>query len=49
VRLDALPNGFPVTPDEAELRLLEKLFSPEEACLAAVLRLTPESATWIAA
>ncbi len=47
-RLDALPNGFPPAPDGAELRLLEKLFSPEEAALAAELRLTPESPTQIA-
>jgi Fe-S-cluster-containing hydrogenase component 2 len=44
-RLDELPNGFPSTEDGVELRLLEKLFSPEEASLAAGLRLgleTPE-------
>ncbi len=38
--LDALPNGFPPTPDGAELRLLEKLYSPEEAALTA--QLTPQ-------
>jgi electron transport complex protein RnfB len=43
-RLDAMPNGFPPTPDGAELRLLAKLFTPEEAALAAKLRLTPETA-----
>ena len=43
-RLDELPNGFPPTPDGAELRLLAKLFTPEEAALAAKLRLTPETA-----
>jgi electron transport complex protein RnfB len=37
-KLDALPNGFPSTKDEAELRLLAKLFSPEEAALAACLQ-----------
>jgi len=42
-RLDALPNGFPPTTDGAELRLLAKLFTPEEAALAAKLRLTPET------
>jgi len=41
-RLDALPNGFPPTDDGAELRLLEKLYTPEEAELAAQLRLTKE-------
>ena len=42
-RLDALPNGFPPTEDEAELRLLEKIFTREEAALAAQLRLTKET------
>ncbi len=42
-RLDALPNGFPSTDDGAELRLLAKLFTPEEAALAAHLRLTLET------
>lgn len=41
-RLDALPNGFPPTEDGVELRLLEKLFTPEEAELASQLRLTRE-------
>lgn len=40
-KLDELPNGFPTTPDGAELRLLAKLFSPEEANLAVCL-----SAEW---
>jgi len=43
-RLDALPNGFPPTDDGAELRLLAKLFTEEEAALAAQLRLTAETA-----
>jgi len=41
-RLDALPNGFPPTEDGAELRLLAKIFTPEEAELASQLRLTRE-------
>jgi len=36
--LDRLPNGFPRTPSNVELRLLQKIFSPEEAALAAQLR-----------
>jgi ferredoxin len=48
-RLDALPNGFPPTDDGAELRLLAKLFTPEEADLAAQLRLTLETPAEIAA
>jgi len=41
-RLDALPNGFPPTDDGAELRLLAKIFTPEEADLASQLRLTKD-------
>lgn len=48
-RLDALPNGFPSTPDRLELALLARLFTPEEAALAAQLRLTPETPAAIAA
>ncbi len=50
-RLDELPNGFPSTEDGVELRLLEKLFSPEEASLAAGLHLGLENsqADWCAA
>jgi len=42
-RLDALPNGFPPTEDGSELRLLEKIFTPEQADLAAQLRMTKET------
>jgi ferredoxin len=48
-RLDALPNGFPATESGVELRLLAKLFTPEEAALAATMRLTREQAEVIAA
>ena len=41
-RLDALPNGFPPTEDGVELKMLAKLFTPEEADLASQLRLTKE-------
>lgn len=47
-RLDSLPNGFPSTPDGAEIRLLAKLFTPEEAWLACLLRSTPETPAQIA-
>ncbi len=47
-RLDALPNGFPATASGVELELLAKLFTPEEAALAATLRLTEEPADVIA-
>ena len=36
-QLNALPNGFPSTDDGREIKLLAKLFTPEEAELAAQL------------
>jgi ferredoxin len=48
-RLNELPDGFPPTEDGAELRLLELLFTPEEAELTAQLRLTKETSNEIAA
>lgn len=48
-RLDALPNGFPPTADGVELRLLAHIFTPEEAALAAQLRLTLETPDQLAA
>lgn len=48
-RLNALPNGYPPTPDGVELRLLAKLFTQDEALLASQLRLTPEIPDQIAA
>jgi electron transport complex protein RnfB len=46
-RLDSLPNGFPPTQDGAELRLLANIFTPEEAELAAQLRIPLETAEQI--
>ena len=46
-RLDSLPNGYPPSPDGLEIRLLERLYSPQEAELASLLRLTLESARQI--
>ncbi len=48
-RLDSLPNGFPPTEDGVELRLLARLFTPEEAALAARLSGEPETPDDIAA
>lgn len=47
--LDSLPAGFPPTPDGLELRILQRLFSEEQAALAVHLTLLPESAETIAA
>jgi electron transport complex protein RnfB len=48
-QLDALPNGFPPTDDGRELKLLAKLFTPEEAELAAQLSPSLETVEEIAA
>ncbi|MEE8593453.1 MAG: 4Fe-4S binding protein, partial [Candidatus Bipolaricaulota bacterium] len=47
-RVDEIPNGFPATESGVELRLLAKMFTPEEARLASIMRLTPESPSDIA-
>jgi len=47
--LDTLPNGFPATKSGIEIRILKKIFTPEEAELFCDLRLTPETAEEIAA
>lgn len=46
--LDTLPNGYPATDSGVELRLLEKIFTPEEAELFCDLRLTYETPEQVA-
>jgi hypothetical protein len=46
--LDALPNGFPATEDGAEIRLLKRIFSPEEAAFFCELKLKFETPRQIA-
>jgi len=46
--LDSLPAGFPPTEDGVELKILEKLFSKEEAALTLHLSLLNEAAPIIA-
>jgi ferredoxin len=46
--LDTLPNGFPATESGVEIRLLKKIFDPDEAELFCDLRLMPETAEQIA-
>jgi electron transport complex protein RnfB len=48
-KLDALPNGFPPAEDGSHLRLLEYLFTPGEAALAADLSPALETPAAIAA
>ena len=46
--LDTLPNGFPATENGVEIKLLEKIFEPDQADLFCDLRLQFESAEQIA-
>lgn len=47
-RVDEIPNGFPATESGIELKLLAKMFSPQEAHLASVMKLKPEPVANIA-
>jgi hypothetical protein len=46
--LDGLPGGYPATESGVELRILRRLFAPEEAVLATHLTLIPEAPRVIA-
>jgi electron transport complex protein RnfB len=46
--LDTLPNGFPSTESGVEIRLLKKIFTPEEADLFCDLKMTFETVEQIA-
>jgi len=47
-KLDRLPNGFPATETGVELKILRKIFAPEEAEMALKLKPVPETAEVIA-
>ncbi len=47
-KLDQLPNGFPATETGVELKILQKIFSLEEAEMAQKLKPVPETAEVIA-
>jgi electron transport complex protein RnfB len=47
--LDTLPNGFPATESGVEIKLLKKVFTPEQAELYCDMRLTFETVEEIAA
>ncbi|MBN2284785.1 MAG: 4Fe-4S binding protein [Deltaproteobacteria bacterium] len=46
--LDTLPNGFPATESGVEIKLLKKVFTPEQAALFCDMRLTFETAEDVA-
>jgi hypothetical protein len=47
--LNTLPAGYPSTPSGVEIRILKKLFSPEEANFTTQLKNEPEEVPAIAA
>jgi len=47
-KLDKLPQGFPATESGVELKILRKIFSPEDAEMALRLKPLPETAERIA-
>jgi electron transport complex protein RnfB len=47
-RLNELPNGFPATENGVELKILQKIFTPEDAEIALKIRPVPETAEAIA-
>ncbi len=47
-RLNEMPNGYPETESGVELKILEKIFSPEDAETALLLSPLPETAEAIA-
>jgi ferredoxin len=47
-KLDEIPNGFPPARSGVELKLLAKLFTPDEACLASTMSLKHQSIKIIA-
>jgi H+/Na+-translocating ferredoxin:NAD+ oxidoreductase subunit B len=48
IHLDSLPGGFPATRTGVEIRILQRLFSDDEALIATALRMMPESSDVIA-
>ncbi len=44
VRLHELPNGYPATESGVELKILRKIFEPDEAAMALNLMPIPETA-----
>jgi electron transport complex protein RnfB len=47
-RLDELPQGYPATDSGVELKILQKLFTPEDAEMALKMKALPETAEQIA-
>ena len=48
IRLDEMPNGFPATQSRVELKILRKIFTPDEAEMALKMRTLPETVEQVA-
>ena len=47
-RLDQLPHGYPATESGVELKILRKIFTPEDAEMALKMKYFPETVEAIA-
>jgi len=47
-RLDELPHGYPASDSGVELKILRKIYTPEDAEVAIKLKSIPETAATIA-
>ena len=47
-KLNEMPNGFPATKSGVELKILQKIFEPNEAAMALKIKPAPETAASIA-
>ena len=47
-KLNEMPNGFPATKSGVELKILQKIFEPNEAAMALKIKPVPETAASIA-
>jgi electron transport complex protein RnfB len=47
-KLDEFPHGYPATDSGVELRILERIFPPDDAAMALRLKMVPETATAVA-
>ncbi len=48
-RLDEMPNGFPPTENGVEIKILKKIYSPDDAEMALKLKNMPETSSQVAA
>ena len=47
--MDTMPAGYPTTPSGVEIKILKKLFTPDDAEMVMKLKVEPEEISAIAA